>query len=109
MPPAIRPPRRLVPILAAWACWLVGVHALIVPCVVGFTLFVLGSEEGWANVLRSGAGMALVALAGVSLGSTVAFLLAGFAFYRGQMRRGRWRIAAACGLAVVAVGLLASR
>ena len=95
--------------LASITCWLIGAHAAIVPGVIGFTLFVVCSEEGWVNVLGSGAGLALASMTLASIGSTVALLLAGFAYHRSRAGRGHRQVAAALGLGLFTAALIWSR
>ncbi len=102
-------PRRFRLLLAAWACWLIGSHAAVVPGVVGFTLFALGSEEGWGNLVGSGAGLALAAMGVASVGSSLALIHAGLDFYRGRTNRAGWQVVIAFGLALLTAGLMFSR
>ncbi len=109
-PPAPPPPRRRLALtLAAIGCWLVAAHAVIVPGVIGFTLGVLCAEEGWGNVLGSTPGLILLAMTGASLGSTVAFTTAGFAYYRSRSRSGHRQMIAGVGLALITAALIWSR
>ncbi len=105
--PTASPPRRLIPILAAWSCWLIGGHALIVPAVVSYALARLCVWEGAGNVLGSAPGLKLAAMFGISWASSLAFFLAGLSYHRARWGRGAWQVASALGLALATVALFA--
>lgn len=81
--------KRPVGLTLAWlACWHVALFMVLVPGVIGYLLVQLCQEEGWGNVLRSRPGLILVIMVVLSAGSTWAWVVAGWEYYRSRGRRG---------------------
>jgi hypothetical protein len=98
---------------AAIGCWIVGTHLVLpVPGVILYLLVQICREEGWQNILPTPPGRWLMAMLFFSVVSTVAWMTAGWAFFRSRRRSGLIQITIAVGsglLSVLMIALMAFR
>jgi hypothetical protein len=87
-PPPARVKRSLGLILAWIACWHLALFVAPVPGVIAYLLARLCLEDGWANILSTRPGRFLLFLIGLSSAATLAWPIAGQAFFRGHLQRG---------------------